>query len=186
MVSVGQSKKTLVLLCVVFVLPVILAKIALEQDWFNKASTNRGTLLSPVIDASQLLGDEEKRWRVLYVVPSQCHTRCENAIYSIQQIDTALGKESDRTNATLILTNNSDNSVLQDASTRVAFEVLNYDSKNVNKVFDPKLQDGIFLIDTLNNAMMHYALFEEREAAIMQSRDVLSDLKKMLKLSRIG
>lgn len=185
-VATGKSKKALILLLIAFILPVILAKFALEQEWFNKASTNKGTLLSPIIDASALLEENKKSWRLLYVVPQTCDASCKNAIYSIQQIDMALGKESDRAHATLIMTEVSDKSAISHLQTKVNTEVLNIGKENVNKVFNSSLQDGIFLVDTLNNAMMHYWLLEDKDAAVMQSRDILSDLKKMLKLSRIG
>lgn len=180
------SKKALMLLGIVFIVPVILAKLALEQDWFNKAATNKGQLLSPVIDASTLLSDAPKKWRVLYVVPEACAESCKNAVYSIQQIDVALGKESDRANATLLLTPESDPTALSLLQSETSAEVLQVSIENVNEVFKSGLGNGIFLVDTLNNAMMRYDLTEQREVAIMQSRDVLSDLKKMLKLSRIG
>ena len=53
----------------VFVLPVVLAKLALENDWFNKASTNKGALLEPTINLTTLLEDSSPTWRLLYVMP---------------------------------------------------------------------------------------------------------------------
>jgi hypothetical protein len=186
MASGMGSKKALMLLGIVFIVPVILAKIALEQDWFNRGVTNKGQLLTPVIDASSLLAEAPKKWRVLYVVPETCTESCQQAVYSIQQIDVALGKESDRANATLLVTAQSDQTALTLLQSETSAEVLQVSNKNVNEVFKSDLRNGIFLVDTLNNAMMRYDLPEQREVAIMQSRDVLSDLKKMLKLSRIG
>lgn len=180
------SKGALILLLLMFVSPVILAKFALELDWFNKASTNKGQLLTPVIDASELLEQQKKTWRLLYVVPEYCDQQCENAIYSIQQIDKALGKESGRANATLILTETSDTLALNKLTHGSNTEVIKSTTQNVSKVFESNLLGGIFLVDTLNNAMMHYSSLSEHDAAVMQSRDILSDLKKMLKLSRIG
>ena len=34
--SNAASKKTLIIMVAVFVLPVVLAKLALDNDWFNK------------------------------------------------------------------------------------------------------------------------------------------------------
>ena len=61
------SKKTLIIMVAVFVLPVILAKLALENDWFNQGATNKGALLQPTIDVSSLLDGTEPKWRLLYV-----------------------------------------------------------------------------------------------------------------------
>ena len=77
------SKKTLIIMVAVFVLPVVLAKIALENDWFNKASTNKGALLQPTLDLSTMLKESSPTWRLLYILPEQCDLRCENALFSI-------------------------------------------------------------------------------------------------------
>ena len=180
------NKKTIIMLVVVFVLPVVLAKFALDQDWFNRGATNNGQLLDPTVDANSLFAEQPKKWRVVYVVPAQCDKTCQNAIYSIQQVDLALGKESDRANATLIITPESDKQVDQWIAQDERTEVLLNNSDMVNQVFDTVGADGIFLVDTMNNAMLRYDLQADQKQAIMQSRDVLSDLKKMLKLSRIG
>ena len=42
------------------------------------------------------------------------------------------------------------------------------------------------LVDTLNNAMLRYPTYEDKKAAVQSSRDILADVKKLLKLSRIG
>jgi hypothetical protein len=60
-----KSKSTLILMISVFVLPVILAFFALKFDWFNKAATNRGDLLQPVIEAQSLLSDSDINWHLL-------------------------------------------------------------------------------------------------------------------------
>ena len=65
------SKKTLIIMVAVFVLPVVLAKLALDNDWFTKGATNKGQLLAPTIDMSALLKDAEPKWRLLYVMPNQ-------------------------------------------------------------------------------------------------------------------
>ena len=94
--SNAASKKTLIIMVAVFVLPVVLAKLALDNDWFTKGATNKGQLLAPTIDMSALLENAEPKWSLLYVMPSKCDAVCENALFSINQVWLALGKESDR------------------------------------------------------------------------------------------
>ena len=77
--SNAASKKTLIIMVAVFVLPVVLAKLALDNDWFTKGATNKGQLLAPTIDMSALLENAEPKWRLLYVMPSKCDAVCENA-----------------------------------------------------------------------------------------------------------
>jgi len=110
--SNAASKKTLIIMVAVFVLPVVLAKLALDNDWFTKGATNKGQLLAPTIDMSALLENAEPKWRLLYVMPSKCDAVCENALFSINQVWLALGKESDRAQAVVVTTASSDQTAI--------------------------------------------------------------------------
>jgi hypothetical protein len=185
--SSNKSNKTvLILLAVVFIVPVIMAKFALELDWFNKASTNRGELLDPTIEAQELLEGAEKKWHFLYVIPAVCDQACENAIYSVSQVKTAIGREVDRVNAVFIATEESDKNALAKIADINDTQVLQKAKQNVNKVFKDVPLNAIFIADTLNNIVLNYPTTADEEQTIMDSRDMLADMKKLLKLSRIG
>lgn len=187
-----KRSKTPLLLVVVFVLPVILAKLALGNNWFNKAATNRGELLTPVLnflpilEESKLPLSEDPKWHVLYVLPSTCDMKCENALYSLNQIWIALGKESDRMSPIVISTPDSDLVKVGELMTHETLTLLKADDNNVKKVFKDVATDVIFLADTLGNIILRYPTNLEKQQAVMQSRDILADLRKLLKLSRIG
>jgi hypothetical protein len=182
----NTGKLSFILLIVVFVVPVIMAKIALDNDWFNKASTNRGQLLDPIIEAQSMLQDADKKWHFLYVIPATCDQACNNAIYSINQVKQAIGRESDRVNAIFIATSDSDKSALAKIAEISATQVLQKQAENVNKVFKDESVNAIFIADTLNNIVLKYPNTQDEQQAIMDSRDMLADIKKLLKLSRIG
>ena len=184
--SKSSNKRTLILLVVAFVLPVVLAKLALDNDWFNKSATNHGELLNPAVDFSSLNETNSKRWRVAYFIPAECNASCENALYSLNQIWVALGKHQDRVEPLVIWTANSDSEQVSKVAEQPHFSVLMADEQNVNKVFHPIATDGIFLIDTLDNVILRYPVAQEKQQAVMKSRDILADLRKLLKLSRIG
>lgn len=184
--SVKKRSKIPLLLVVVFVLPVVLAKFALDNDWFNKASTNKGELLTPSLDLSPITTDLEPNWRLLYVMPEQCAEKCENALYSLSQIWLALGKESDRVTSNVLFTEISDNAKRAELQDQDTLKMLITDRQIVSKVFKDVSTDGIFLVDTLGNIILRYQTPQEKQTAVMQSRDILADLKKLLKLSRIG
>lgn len=187
-----KRSKVPLLLVVVFVLPVILAKLALDNNWFNKAATNRGELLSPILNFMPILqqseqpSSDESKWHVLYVLPATCDEKCENALYSLNQIWVALGKESDRMSPIVISTQDSDSVKVGELMTHETLNLLKTDSNNVKKVFKDVATDGIFLADTMGNIMLRYPTNLEKQQAVMQSRDILADLRKLLKLSRIG
>lgn len=181
-----KSMKTPVLLFVVFVLPVALAYLALTFDWFNKASTNRGELLAEPLDMNLLGVEFEPKWRLLFVMPQNCEQSCENALYSINQIWVASGKASDRVEPLVLRHEQSEKLENTEMNNHPTLKVLNADGQNVNKVFKDGATDGIFIVDTLGNIILRYPLQQKQEDAIQQSRDILADLRKLLKLSRIG
>ncbi|MBU2978372.1 hypothetical protein [Alteromonas sp. C1M14] len=184
--SQKRSKITLIGVFFVFVMPVLVAKLALDNGWFNSASTNKGELLQPVRDLGAVFAQEAPKWRIVYFVPEQCDSACENAIYSIRQVWVALGRENDRAQATVLVTHRSDPSMVKQLRQDNRFHMVNVASTNVHQVLEPNDTKAILLVDTLNNAMLRYPIFADKQAAVQSSRNILADVKKLLKLSRIG
>lgn len=186
MSDASSNKRNLIVMIAVFVLPVIMAYLALKLDWFNKAATNRGELLQPVIEAAPLLSDSDTKWHLLYVIPAVCDLACENALYSVKQTYTATGKEADRVSTLFIYNENSAVSAVDKVREFNGSFLLQKPQENVNEVFKNVDLNAIFISDTLHNVVLRYPTTEDEQQAIMDSRDMLSDLKKLLKLSRIG
>lgn len=183
----STNKRMLLILAVVFILPIVLAKLALDNNWFNKAATNKGQLLSPPLDLTAIqTQDLAIKWHVLYVLPPVCEQMCENALYSLGQVWLALGKEADRVESLVIITSQSDPGALDSLSKSGTVKVLKSNDENVNIVFKEESTEGIFIADTLHNVILRYPLHLEQQQAILHSRDILSDIRKLLKLSRIG
>ncbi len=182
-----NSKRIMLILATVFIVPVLVAKLALEYKWFNNAATNQGELISPALDLGALdASTAEPKWQLLYLLPDDCQASCENAIYSIGQVRTALGRESDRVEALVIATELSDKQQLATLAEQSSIRVFTTDQQSVNQVFQDTLADGIFIVDTLSNVILRYAPQSDQEQAVLDSRDILLDMKKLLKLSRIG
>ncbi|GGD77186.1 hypothetical protein [Lacimicrobium alkaliphilum] len=179
-----SSKKTLMLVLLAFIVPVILAKLALEFDWFNKGATNHGELLNPVRDLSGI--DSQAKWRILYRLPEHCDATCDNALYSISQVWKALGRKQDRAEAVVVATVQGAESQRNELAGYPTIRLVTTSAEKIEQVFEGHAGDGIFLVDTLNNVILHYPVASEREQAVLDSRDILSDLLKLLKLSRIG
>ena len=181
-----KNKRALLILVAVFIIPVVLAKFALEYDWFNRGATNRGQLLEPALDFAPLNTTKNIKWRIVYLLPQDCDDRCENALFSLAQIHTALGKEMDRVDSLVVWTDSSDKQKVSMLGEQEIINLLMSDDQNVNNVFKDVATDGIFITDTLDNVILKYPLHQEKQQAVLRSRDILSDLKKLLKLSRIG
>lgn len=177
----------ILLLAAIFILPVLLAKLALDNGWFNQAATNKGELISSPMDMSVLqAAQQEPKWKLLYVLPEVCGVECENALYSITQVYSALGKERDRTEVVIIAHENSNVAQLSLLKEKRNVRLLTTSLKSLQQVFKENSLDGIYIADTLDNVILRYPLQIDREQAILHSRDILSDMRKVLKLSRIG
>jgi hypothetical protein len=181
-----KNKRSLLIMIAVFVLPVIFAYMALQFDWFNKAATNRGELIQPVIEASSLINESDTKWHLVYIIPENCDIACENALYAVKQIFMATGKEADRVNALFIYNENSSPDAVIKVKDFSGANVLQKSQANVNEVFNNVDINAIFISDTLHNIVLRYPVTPDKQQAIMDSRDILADLKKLLKLSRIG
>jgi hypothetical protein len=183
-----KNNKALILLFVAaFVLPVILAKLALDNGWFNQAATNKGELITPPLDMRLLnQTDAEPKWKLLYVLPQVCAAECENALYSIAQVHSALGKHADRAEALVIANPMSDPSQVTKLTQQKQIRLVTVEAKVLQQVFNQTSTDGIFIADTLDNVILRYPLQNNKEQAVQHSRDILADMRKVLKLSRIG
>ncbi|WP_133469995.1 hypothetical protein [Paraglaciecola marina] len=186
-VKKSTNKSTIFIFITAFILPVILAKVALDNNWFNQAATNKGELIQPALDMTSLQGgSKEPKWKLLYVLPEQCKEACENALYSVAQVHSALGKESDRAEVVVLAYDQSDSEQLALIKEQPNYRLLNTNLDSLNQVFDGASTQGVFIVDTLNNIILRYPLYINPEDAILHSRDILSDMRKVLKLSRIG
>lgn len=182
-----NNKTMMLLLAAVFILPVILAKLALDYGWFNQGVTNKGELISPPIDVSVLQEpQQEPKWKLIYVLPQVCTLECENALFSIAQVHSALGKESDRAEVVVISHEESNIEQLALLANKPNIRLISTDLNSLQQLFKDASTDGIFIADTLNNVFLRYPLQIDKEQAILHSRDILSDMRKVLKLSRIG
>ncbi|MEP1448487.1 MAG: hypothetical protein ABJK37_20455 [Paraglaciecola sp.] len=182
-----NNKSMMLLLAAVFIVPVLLAKLALDNGWFNQGVTNKGELISPPIDINVLqTKQQEPKWKLIYILPQKCSLGCENALYSIAQVHSALGKESDRAEVVVISHEQSNIEQLAELANKQNVRLLSSDLKSLQQVFKETPTDGIFIADTLNNVFLRYPLQIDKEQAILHSRDILADMRKVLKLSRIG
>lgn len=182
----SRPKRALLVLLAAFIVPVILAKLALDFSWFEQGATNRGELLQPVENLQPILANQAPKWRVMYIVPAQCGNECENVIYAIQQVWLALGKESDRAQPAVFVTTNSDTNAMNILHGYEHVNAVSVNQAQLPQLTAGQLEQYIFLVDTQGNAMLRYPLYNLRQDAVMGSRDILADLRKLLKLSRIG
>lgn len=186
-----RGRLQFILLAVIFLGPLALAMYLYYgvDDWSPPGQTNHGKLIEPVVVLPEvpietLAGESlspdgwRHHWTMLYVNPEPCGETCRQDLIKIRQIRLALGAEADRverlylsgeeppaadwlerTQAGLVSARLDDNPALADAL--------------------PSRDAAIYFIDPLGNLMMRFSTDADPE-------DIKDDLKKLLKISRIG
>ncbi|AWB66692.1 hypothetical protein C2869_09730 [Saccharobesus litoralis] len=176
--SNNAKKLNMLLISACFLLPVLLAYIVLKMGWFNPSSTNKGELLSPLRSHHLAIHSTEKKWLVMYQVPEVCNQQCQNNLYVMQQTHTALGKNQDRVSTVAI---NASSQLVQGS------HLLGISVADISKLsFMHDSPQALYIADPMGNVMMRYQISEDKQQAIMAARDLLKDLNKMLKLSKVG
>jgi len=183
-VASTKNKSQLLLLVLAFVIPVILAKLFLTFDFKGQVKTHGGELLS--IDATypQMLGDiplKDKKWRVVFFTNQPCTTQCIDGLFYIQQTYKALGRLQERVSLDLLNT-----SSLESASIPDELSLSMFSQHLVSELLMPELNNKVVIIDPLGNLVMSYVFDAQREQNLIKAHDMLLDIKKLLKLSRIG
>ncbi|ABC26974.1 conserved hypothetical protein [Hahella chejuensis KCTC 2396] len=161
-------------------------------------STNHGDLIIPPLDAVEIgvnLPDErleeitqadgKRQWLMLTIAGDVCSERCAQALYLSRQVNIALGREADRVGRAL----------LADAGDASLQQALNDYPRLLPAPFSSGDMEGLraklnehniqlqpydmLLMDPLGNIMMHYSEKHDGKA-------ILEDLKRLLKVSKIG
>ncbi|MCS5710080.1 SCO family protein [Candidatus Berkiella aquae] len=161
----------------------------------NKAQlklNNHGDLITPVINVEknqaisgeQLLG----KWWLVYVGPKNCRLECHDMLYNLKQIRTALGKDTPRVERLFIAHPNCDKSVCETFISdnypdmkRITMPLADFNQlfAGLSQHFEREMVGEVYIIDPKGNLMMRYS-------ADSQARDILSDVKRLLRTSKIG
>ncbi|UPQ89554.1 hypothetical protein [Vibrio sinaloensis] len=178
---VYRGRLIFIALVLLFALPAVIAKTVLSQHWYQSGVTNKGVLIEPTLTLSALDIDSpllHKQWQLAYVVPEQCDAFCQQQIYLLGQSHIALGKYQQRVQPVLITTPSSAKS----SPSWDAFSKLQVAPSFTEHVG----QFEFVIVDPLGQLVMRYPKAESEEQLTAQSKGLLADLRKLLKLSRVG
>ncbi len=175
-----KGRMLLIGLVLVFALPAILAKTILSNHWYQSGVTNYGSLVEPIVTFDSLNIDNplyQKSWQMGLVLPNECLSRCVEKLHLLRQTHIALGKNKERILPVVYVTKGLP--VLP--TIMEAFTVV-----PVSEGFLSHVSEGDYLVvDPLGQLVMSYPN-EQEVTLVAQSKGLLSDLRKLLKLSRVG
>ncbi|PFG58363.1 hypothetical protein ATG66_0910 [Vibrio sp. ES.051] len=175
--KVTKGRLMLIALVCMFALPAVIAKVILSQGWYQSGVTNRGVLVEPYTTLDQLGQDSPLRehgWQLAYVLPNECTEQCRQQLYLLQQSHVALGKYQERVVPVLWQTELSDT------------VDISMTAMQMNESVTAKVKPGqMLIVDPLGQLVMSYTP-KPNEDLVSFNKGMLADLRKLLKLSRVG
>lgn len=192
---VGSRGKVYVLIALFFA-PLLLAFLLYygTDGWRPAGSTNHGDLITPArpLPAVALQtpeGTELKlsalhgKWTLVYIGAGQCDARCREALLLMRQARLALNDDMTRVQRLFVAAGECCDKTYLDAE-HAGLMIARASDRSFMTTFrrdaTPVEHAGrIYIVDPLGNLMMSY----EPDAT---PKGLLEDLKKLLKLSRIG
>jgi len=172
------KRPVILALVVVFVLPLVAAKAVLELGWFTAGSTNKGALLRPPQALPGTAADG--KWHIAYLLPQQCGQRCRHALITLRQGYLALGREQRRVESWLLLTDLSDPQILTGP---LPLELQLRPLPPGDRPDSLARPGTLFLVDPGGYLVLSYQLTGDRHQDLLIGKDLLSDLRRLLKLS---
>lgn len=174
-------------------LPIIIVMVT-SFMYFNNWMTpsgrvNHGLLLTPVIQVDQLTTTPAPeiaidKWQLILRVEGACDSSCENWVKDLRQLHVALGKFESRVSRLYLSDQEAPEVVNEIGYYRIitgSLRPLSELSDELSMESKSKISGNtsILIADPLGNTMLHYD-------QTTNPKDIITDIKKMLKLSMIG
>ena len=183
-ISSKRNRRSLLLLMAVFILPILLAKLALDNQWLNLGVTNQGKLLTQPLTLKDLgISESElaKQWLIIYRLPSTCPDVCLHSIETVHNSYVALGKDMPRVSAVLL----KENIFSAQQSKQLAksqWKILALTPQMNNLLQEPQ----VLIADPLGNVILKHQLPEQEQLQAAFGKAIVADMKKLLKYSKVG
>lgn len=178
-----KSRRNLLMVLGAFLLPIVIAKLALTQNWLEYGVTNKGTLVENELTLKDIgvANDElDNKWLILYALPNNCNDACEQTLVSVNNTLVALGREMPKVrNVALYQQSLSEKQLNQLDNAKWSF----IPSSNNHPLID---HPTVLLVDPLGNIVLEHQLPESIEQQSAFGKGILADMKKLLKYSKIG
>lgn len=169
-----MQKKPLFIMIGLFIAPILVAKLVLVNGWYQGAKTNAGELISPPLT----LSNSPEAWLLLFNTNEDCTAICQESLWQIQQVHTLLASEGDRVQRYLTVVPTFESTSIDTQ----ALKKLPLETENQQQL----AMDTLYLVDPLGNVFMRYQFPADKTTALKISAGLLKDLKRLLKISKIG
>ena len=182
--SLRAQRRMLLLLIAMFFLPIIVSFVLYyATDWRPVGTSNHGVLFDPAVALPEAAEPLRGKWSLLYVGDGACDENCRRSLVFARQTRLSLNQEMDRVNRVFLATAGCcDVPYLEGEHKGIkVFDVSEEAAREELLALIPPedREHSLYVVDPLGNLVMRY---DTRE----NPRGLLTDLKKLLKLSHIG
>ncbi|MFM1886386.1 MAG: hypothetical protein RL026_1543 [Pseudomonadota bacterium] len=178
------SRITLLLLVALFFLPVLVAVfLYFGTSWRPSGLTVHGELMAPVVTIEEGPVLPYGKWTLLHVAEGGCDDACRKALVLMRQTRLALAQDMGRVNRVFIADGTCcDRAYLETEHAGLSVHATegNAEAARVARALSPgEGHRWVYVVDPIGNVVMRYDIDGV-------PKDLLTDLKKLLKLSSIG
>ena len=196
-----RGRRQLILLASLFFVPLLVAFWLYYGDsgWRPAGGTNNGDLINPAVPLPTVVLAKpdgtrtpanflQGKWTIAYLGDGACDERCHQALYLSRQTWIALNKDMDRVQRVFLATGpRVDTQFIATEHGDLLVAIVGGDagSKALLAKFPaidgvaPTTAGRLYLVDRLGNLMLSYS-------AAVPDKALLTDVKKLLRLSHIG
>ena len=189
-----RGRQVLMLIAALFLLPVLVASLLYYGKlWRPAGSSSHGELIDPARplevaglrqpDGSPAAADPFKdKWSLIYIGDGACDANCRTALVFGRQSRLALNNEMTRVQRIFLATAHccaTDYFASQQPGL-IALDASSPEAQALLGQFPGDRQHSLYIVDPLGNLLMRH------DATQHTSKDLLTDLKKLLRLSHIG
>ena len=189
----ARGRRTLLIVAAIFFVPLVMAfALYYGQLWRPSGSSSEGELITParplaVAGLRHVNGTPASanvfadKWTLLYIGDGACDASCRTALVFARQSRLALNNEMTRVQRVFLATGNccANDYFAAEHPGLIALDASSPDAAKLLAQFPADRAHSLFIVDPLGNLMM-------RHDASHTTKGLLTDLKKLLKLSHIG
>tara|TARA_R100000656_G_scaffold124303_2_gene102200 strand:- start:397 stop:915 length:519 start_codon:yes stop_codon:yes gene_type:complete len=167
------SRKFFTLFIACALVPLLAAKVSLAMGWFSHSSINKGEWLERDIQLLPVASSTAAHWRLVYVRAADCNQECEQALHTLQQLYTGLGRKQINLEPLFL------------ASTqRVGLTQFPAVNLLVGSQSQPELENQIVIVNQNGLVLLRYSVFADVEQMKNIAKDIRADLLRLMNYDR--
>ncbi len=183
-----------ILIVFIFTIPFVISYY-LSKDYHaggELQTSNYGSFINPIVNLSQtslndysgenfIVNQHLNKWGLIYRMSENCSEKCEEEIYLIRQVNIALGKDMNRLQRVIVLSKSISDSEIEEVVAKYPKSIIvkNNSSTFIDEINKITNRHVLLLTDPLGNVILGY----DQD---FEGKKLLKDIKKLLKLSKIG